>query len=335
MAASGLIGQTQTTLRYRITDLGTLGGAASEASGLNLLGDVVGSSLTSAGVQHGFLYRNGRMVDLGVLNGGTTSRATSISDTGVVVGYSGINAYGPQLQEFTQGFVWQDGSIRGLGALYCPCSFNERYGTSRAFAVSRDGRVVGESLTGRARSTQAFLWQENAMRGLIEPDGLSNSAAYDINDLDEIVGEFAGRAFLAARSGPQDLGVLPGDAASSARAVSNTGVVAGDSLTADGVSHAFVWDLGTMRALGTLAGDVASQARAINAAGQIAGRSGTADFSRSRAVLWQDGAVLDLNSMVDAAGWTLSDATGINDVGQVVGVGLRDGLVRAFRLDPQ
>jgi probable HAF family extracellular repeat protein len=90
-----------------------------------------------------------------------------------------------------------------------------------------------------------------------------------------------------------------------------------------------------MRRLGALPGDDASEARAINVTGHVVGRSGAADFSRSRAVLWQGGVPVDLNSIAAAPGWALSSATGINDVGQVVGVGLRDGQIRAFRLDPQ
>jgi probable HAF family extracellular repeat protein len=89
-----------------------------------------------------------------------------------------------------------------------------------------------------------------------------------------------------------------------------------------------------MRELGTLPGDAGSEARAINVAGDVVGR-GIPDLGTSQAVLWRDGAAVDLNTLITAAGWILTSATGINDAGQIVGAGLRDGQIRAFLLTPQ
>ena len=168
-----------------------------------------------------------------------------------------------------------------------------------------------------------------------EIEGATDSAAYGINDTDDVVGTINGRAFLARGGVSQDLGVLPGHVTSSARAVNDIGQVVGESVTAEGIPHAFLWDRGMMRNLGTLPGDVASEARSINITGHVVGRSGVAGFSSSRAVLWQNGMAIDLNSLVTTAGWVLTGATGINDVRQIVGVGLRNGQVRAFLLNPQ
>lgn len=331
-----LMARAQVPQRYAIVDLGTLGGGSSEAAAVNILGDVVGFSTTASGARRAFLYRSGEMFDLGTLQGGTTSEATAITDSGIVVGNSGINAYGPQFREFTQGFVWQDGVMRPIGALYCPCGYNTRHGTSRAFDASNLGRVVGGSLTNRQVLTHAFVWDANTMRDLGNAiDGAFSSAAYGINDIDDIVGTFDERAFLLRGGVREDLGVLPGHTSSSARAVNIIGQVVGESVSAGGVAQAFLWDRGTLRSLGTLPGDAASEAKAINVAGDAVGRSGLTDFSRSRAVLWRNGLALDLNTLTAAAGWTLVSATGINDVGQIVGVGRRDGQVRAFLLGPQ
>lgn len=335
MAVPGLFAQ-RAGQTYALVDLGTLGGATSEAADVNNLGDVVGSAATAAGQVHAFLYRNGEMADLGTLVGGTTSHATAISDAGIVVGTSGINAYGPTFREVSQGFVFYEGTMQPLGALYCPCTFNTRHGTSRALGLNSSARVVGDSPTNRASFTHAFLWQSNEMLDLIgDADGASDSTAFAINDVNDIAGEMNGRAFLARFGVLEEIGVLPGDASSRARALNNIAQVAGESLGPDGVPHAFAWDLGRMRALGALPGHVASEARAINMSGSIVGRSGSADWSVARAVLWEAGLTVDLNTRVAASGWTLTAAHGINDIGQIVGVGLRAGQARAFLLTPQ
>jgi probable HAF family extracellular repeat protein len=76
-------------------------------------------------------------------------------------------------------------------------------------------------------------------------------------------------------------------------------------------------------------------ATAVNASGQIVGWSRSADGSTSRAVLWQGGAIVDLNTLLPpGSGWTLTRAAAINDRGQIVGTGIHDGHVRAFLLTP-
>jgi probable HAF family extracellular repeat protein len=147
-AGTGPLAQQRPLPVYRIVDLGTLGGDSSEASGINLLGDVVGTAVLANGKPRAFLYRAGRMVDLGTLTGGTESYAAAIADNGVIVGYSGINDY-PYIPEFKyQGFIWQEGTMRSVGSLYCYCSVSRRYGTSRTLAVNNAGIAVGSTLAG-------------------------------------------------------------------------------------------------------------------------------------------------------------------------------------------
>ena len=80
------------------TDLGTLGGEASVAYGLNNLNQIVGQSDTDLsssanGVSpHAFLWENGSMIDIGTL-GGNQSGAQSANEARQVVGFA-YNAEG-------------------------------------------------------------------------------------------------------------------------------------------------------------------------------------------------------------------------------------------------
>ena len=96
-------------------------------------------------------------------------------------------------------------------------------------------------------------------------------------------------------------------------------------------------DLGTLGGVGCL--NCRSAAFAINNIGQIVGESEIVHGSPTHAFLYrvQAGVMQDLNhalSLLDQVTWELTDARGINDLGQIVGTGQYLGLTRAYRLDP-
>src|ERR1700738_4311347 len=70
--------------QYTVTDLGTLGGDLTVATGINAAGDVAGISIV--GGSRAFLWTEGAMRDLGVLPGSTSCSALAISDRLEVVG---------------------------------------------------------------------------------------------------------------------------------------------------------------------------------------------------------------------------------------------------------
>src|SRR5580693_4364083 len=83
-----------------------------------------------------------------------------------------------------------------------------------------------------------------------------------------------------------------------------------------------LWSGGTVMDLGGI-----GQALAINDAGNIVGQAvlqNSYGYTYGAATLWSGGSTFQLNNYLTSSGigWQLYEATGINDVGQIVGFGL-------------
>lgn len=160
---------------YKITDLGTLGGRSSLASGINSSGQVVGVANTANGYAYAFLYSNGSMQDLGTL-GGSYSSAYAINDSGQVVG-AAYTANGS-----SHAFLYSNVGMRDLGTL------GGAY--SSAYDINSSSQVVGQAFTENS-SFHAFLYSNGSMTDLslaVAATGWTLFSAIDINDLGQIVG---------------------------------------------------------------------------------------------------------------------------------------------------
>jgi len=310
---------------YTVVDLGTLGGATSQAHGINAQGWVVGESQTAAGATHAFRWRDGSMTDLGL--NGSIAIGRAVNDLGQIGGYYYSSSY--------EAFRWSGTSEQDLGDL------GARY--AAAYAINGSGHVAGSSYTKDFRE-HAFLFGGHTMTDLGTLGG-EYSTARGLNDGDQAAGfaylaNGSFHAFVTENGQMRDLGTLGGDN-SAAHAINNAGQVVGQAyLTGNASAHAFLWGgSGSLVDLGALPGGTYSEAHALDSNGQrIVGAAtvpSTNDYLAYHAFLWQAGTMRDLNDDIPAgSGWVLEDAAGVNDAGQIVGTGTRNGARRAFLLRP-
>ena len=317
--------QTRSVPVYHIIDLGTLGGPASEAYGINASGQVVGAAMTADGHWHAFLWSPAwydDMHDLGTL-GGPYSYAYGINASGQVVGCA-LTSGGKY-----RAFLWKPrvGPMQDLGTLGDTIHV--------ANAINDSGQVVGSYGEKIFEPVRSFFWDPPS--GPMEDMGMpSQSEAYGISASGGVVGvaEVSGpwHAFLwPLPAGPMwDLHGPPGGlggSLSEARGINASGSsVVGWAQTPSGNPHAFCcgppFPL-QMSDLGTLGG-FSSGAYGINAWEQVVGDAYTAAGARHAFLSKATGPMQDLNDLLDASssGWILQTATAINDARQIVGSGL-------------
>jgi probable HAF family extracellular repeat protein len=353
-ASAHLVGQQTTAakgqnippLRYKLIDLGTLGGPSSSEGPRNLFvnnrGVVTGSSdtlLTDPNCVfppncldlHAFQWDRGTLTDLGTLPGGNNSNANAINGHGQIAGLSENGLFDSFFgSPVTRPVLWRNGQVIDLGDFGGPNGF--------ANSINNRGQVVGavqndipDPLFGT--QGQPFLWQNGVLRNLGTLGGPSAFADF-VNENGQVAGfsfvsltpfdcgdppfsdfPLITHAFLWESGTMQDIGTL-GGTCSFDRAMNNRGQVAGHStLAGDQTTHPFLWDRGTMTDLGTLGGSSA-HVFAMNDAGEVAGNSYLPGDEVRHAVLWRSGKIIDLGTV---GADPCSDAHGMNIRGQVVG----------------
>jgi probable HAF family extracellular repeat protein len=225
------------------TPLGFLTGHdTSLAYGMNNAGQVqvVGSSnvYTNWDTSRAFLWQNGLMQNLGVLDGWPRSSAMAINDLGVVVGsvggssglqhaafwYDGVTGYlgepaghtasgagdinnlgdvvGTSGPSSGQAYAcwWHRGVATNLH-LDAPPEYQSGY--SSAYAINNLGQVVGHLYSdpsyGQPFKGRAYIWENHSMQLLPLLDGYAYATAFGINDQGQIVG-FAGDGYTVSRA---------------------------------------------------------------------------------------------------------------------------------------
>jgi probable HAF family extracellular repeat protein len=324
---------------YKLIDMGTFGGPGSFVNdGIGLVNNIVGL--------------NGR----GVAWGASATSTPSLPTSNTTLVCNGIDVLGG-IGFVTHAFRWQNGTVTDLGALLgdTNCSIPMAISAGgEIVGISENGQV--DPLTG-VNETRAVRWKEGEIEDLGSFGG-NQSAALRTNHAGQIVGWSLNsvpdpyspidlvlgssngtqtRAVLWQHGVMQDLGTLGTGNDAIAGLINKNGQIAGISYTmaaanpATGIptQNPFFWENGTMQDIGSLGGAIGFTT-AMNNRGQVIGVSsiaanpGACLFSgegdpNCHPFLWDRGKLIDLNT--GSFGGNPLIAYGINDAGEVVGIG--------------
>jgi probable HAF family extracellular repeat protein len=293
----------------QITSLGTFGGAFSATAAANSRNEVTGIaqnanpdpfSMLGVGTEtRGFVWKNGKMTDLGTL-GGPDAWPTFMNDRGQIVGWS----YTDAIPNSTTGiptqhpFLWENGQMHDLGTLGGTFAVVGSINGSGGGAINERGLVIGTSNLLGDQTHHAFLWQHGKLMDFGTFGG-NNAEAYWINDAGDVVGRAD----------------LPGSQS----------------------HHGFLWRNGKMIDLGAAAGWPCSTALDVNAEGEIILDTGICGVGGGPGAISENGGpIVDLNLLVSPdSDVKVVDVNYINDRGEIAATGLLpDGDHHAILLVP-
>ena len=299
-------------------------------------------------------------LELGTLGGENSSiNWNGINDPGQAVGMSETSVSDPNGEDVCgfgthltcSPFLWQNGTMIALPTV--------GGNNGQASAINNSGQVAGYAENGIADSTcpagtENFMidlpvvWTNGNAKALPTITGDPDGVAYGINNRGQAVG-YSGTCIQATHpvvwennntvTKLQDLG----DPGGIAYAINSHNQVVGQAVNSDGTALAAIWQNHTVAALGgLLPGDVASFATSINNQGQVVGSSFDSRSNWSRGLLWQNGVMIDLNTVFPASSnLFVVSASNINESGQIAGMavemsGLNAGrtIVHAFLATP-
>jgi probable HAF family extracellular repeat protein len=251
------------------------------------------------------------LTELEPLPGTTSSYAQWVNNSGQAVGIS-ANATA------NIATVWNSSGV--------PSSLTPLPGTTSNYVtgINNSGQVVGTSYVGG--SGIATVWNSSGVPSSLTPlPGGTSSSATGINNSGQVVGtSYVGGSNIPTvwnNSGlPTNLAPLPGSTYSYPQGINNSGQVVGNIYNS-GIPIATIWNGPAPTSLSLLPGGTSNYALGINNSGQVVGYSQLAADGDPHAVVWNNGGILDLNTVLDSSGigWRLIDAFGINGGGQIVG----------------
>jgi len=313
---------------YELTNLGAYlpPNIGSVAMAINNQGQIVVSSAENSTGANAYLWQANGVIKIGSHQ--STFNAIDVNELGQVVGTGGgLPGFGAYRWDQATGLTF----LRPLGS-YAGGS------ESVAMGINNLGQVAGRT-TGVYEPYGAAWWDvDRSIHALDRWGGLSQ--ANDINDNGTVVGwrqewrqgtPWRTGFVWNETAGFTDIGTFGGE--SVAAGITDEGLVYGYSSSIDGTSRPFVWtEAGGLIQL-PMPDYSSGHAGGANNDGQVVGSLIIEGLTR--AALWDGDNFFDLNSLVNLdLGWTLTQATDINDSGMIVGKASNGTSNYAFLLTP-
>ena len=277
-------------------------------------------------------------LELGTLGGPNSSiNWNGINDPGEAVGMSETSVPDPNGEDVCgfgthltcSPFLWQNGIMSALPTV--------GGNNGQASAINNSGQIAGYAENGIADSTcpqgienfmvdLPVMWDKGIAMALPTVGGDPDGVAFGINNRGQAVG-YSGTCTAANYAVVWENGTatkLPdlGDPGGIAFAINSHNQVVGQAVNSDGTALAAIWQNHTVAALGgLLPGDVSSFATSINNRGQAVGSSFDSRGNWSHGLLWQNGGMIDLNTVFPASSnLYVVSASNINESGQIAGM---------------
>jgi probable HAF family extracellular repeat protein len=179
--------------RYRVNDLGTLGGNETIVRDINDAGQITGNSDTASDPPHAFLYWKGQMYDIGPP--GELSIGYAINDAGEIAGEMSVGSGPMRAFKYSQGVVQNLGSLPG-----------GRH--SAGEVINNLGQVAGSAYA-TPDEYHPVLFFGGQVQDLGTP-GVSGSAVAINDSGDILISNFRGTDAVFLHRNGQTIDVVPG-----------------------------------------------------------------------------------------------------------------------------
>jgi probable HAF family extracellular repeat protein len=302
---------------YQVIDLGELGtffGDLWRPLQINDNGEVCGTAPSDM-YFIAFLWDQDNGITYAPTSDGAVSWSSGINNSTVLIG---AESYGFS----ATAFYWDENMLMYLDSLPGLDSA-EATGINEAGEIS--GYVEDPQLPGIAK---AVIWIADEIVTIprLDPTHQFN-LANAINNNTQVVG-YSGYSdtklgFLWSGGQLQDLGLIENTTSTVPTAINDAAKIVGYAVNPANQKLAFLWQNDTIAPLETIGQE--SKALGLNEELEIVGSY--TENSLSYACIWINGALNDLNTMIEQNGWTLREAQDINEDGWIVGIGTNpDGL---------